>query len=46
MAYSIRGEKMDYDGQRECPGCGTVMDEGEAECPSCGESFVDDDEVQ
>ena len=40
-----RGKKMDYE-QKECPGCGTIIDEGEAECPSCGESLIDnDDEV-
>ena len=33
------------DEQRECPSCGTVLEEGELECPSCGESLVDDDEV-
>ncbi|MBS3095963.1 zinc-ribbon domain-containing protein [Candidatus Woesearchaeota archaeon] len=32
--------------QRECPSCGTVLEDGEVECPSCGESFIDDDEVQ
>jgi len=31
--------------QRECPNCGTIIEEGEVECPSCGESFIDDDEV-
>ena len=37
---------MDYDEQKECTGCGTIIEEGEVECPSCGESFVDnDDEV-
>jgi len=37
---------MDYNEQKECPGCGTIIEEGEVECPSCGESFVDnDDEV-
>ncbi len=35
---------MDYDDQRECPSCGTVIEEGEVECPSCGENFVDEDE--
>ncbi len=36
---------MDYD-QKECPGCGTIIEEGEVECPSCGESMIDnDDEV-
>ena len=35
----------DYDEQRECPSCGTIIEEGEVECPSCGESFLDDDEV-
>ena len=33
------------DEQRECPSCGTILEEGEVECPSCGESLVDDDEV-
>jgi RNA polymerase subunit RPABC4/transcription elongation factor Spt4 len=33
------------DEQRECPNCGTVLEEGELECPSCGESFIDEDEV-
>ncbi|MBI2660389.1 zinc-ribbon domain-containing protein [Candidatus Woesearchaeota archaeon] len=33
------------DEQRECPNCGTVLEEGEPECPSCGESFIDEDEV-
>ncbi|MDP6648334.1 MAG: zinc ribbon domain-containing protein [Candidatus Woesearchaeota archaeon] len=37
---------MEYDDQRECPSCGTILEEGEPECPSCGENFVDnDDEV-
>ena len=36
---------MDIDEQRECPGCGTVIEDGEVECPSCGENFADDDEV-
>jgi len=37
---------MDYGEQKECPGCGTIIEEGEVECPSCGESFMDnDDEV-
>ena len=35
---------MDFE-QRECPGCGTVLEEGEAECPSCGVSLEDKDEV-
>ena len=35
---------MEYDNQRECPSCGTVIEEGEVECPSCGESFIDEDE--
>ncbi len=36
---------MDYE-QRECPSCGTIIEEGEVECPSCGESLMDnDDEV-
>jgi RNA polymerase subunit RPABC4/transcription elongation factor Spt4 len=35
---------MEYYDQRECPSCGTVLEEGEAECPSCGESFTDEDE--
>lgn len=35
---------MDYEEQRECPSCGTVLEEGEVECPSCGESFIDEDE--
>ena len=35
---------MDYDDQRECPSCGTVIEEGEVECPSCGENLVDEDE--
>jgi len=30
--------------QRECPSCGTIVEEGEVECPSCGESFIDEDE--
>jgi RNA polymerase subunit RPABC4/transcription elongation factor Spt4 len=30
--------------QRECPNCGTILEEGEVECPSCGESFIDEDE--
>ena len=30
--------------QRECPTCGTIIEEGEVECPACGESFVDEDE--
>jgi len=30
--------------QRECPNCGTVIEEGDVECPSCGESFIDEDE--
>ena len=30
--------------QRECPNCGTIIEEGEVECPSCGESFIDEDE--
>jgi len=33
------------DEQRECPNCGTIIEEGEVECPSCGESFIDEDEV-
>ena len=36
---------MEFDEQRECPSCGTVLEEGEPECPSCGVSFADDDEV-
>ena len=36
---------MEGEDQRECPGCGTIMEEGEVECPSCGESFIDEDEV-
>lgn len=36
---------MDYE-QKECPSCGTIIEEGEIECPSCGESLIDnDDEV-
>jgi len=35
---------MEEEDQRECPGCGTVIEEGEVECPSCGESLVDNDE--
>jgi len=33
------------DMQRECPGCGNVLEEGETECSSCGESLFDNDEV-
>ena len=36
---------MDFNEQRECPGCGTVLEEGEVECPSCGVSLEDKDEV-
>lgn len=36
---------MENEDQRECPACGTIIEEGEVECPSCGESFMDDDEV-
>ena len=35
---------MKYE-ERECPNCGTMVEEEEVECPSCGESFVDEDEV-
>ncbi|MBI2101309.1 hypothetical protein J4204_06245 [Candidatus Woesearchaeota archaeon] len=35
---------MEGEEQRECPSCGTILEEGELECPSCGENFVDDDE--
>lgn len=36
---------MEEQDQRECPNCGTIIEEGEVECPSCGESFIDEDEV-
>jgi len=36
---------VDENDQRECPSCGTIIEEGELECPSCGESFIDEDEV-
>jgi len=36
---------MEFEDQRECPSCGTIIEEGEVECPSCGESFLDEDEV-
>ncbi len=36
---------MEYEEQRECPKCQTILEEGEVECPSCGESLVDDDEA-
>lgn len=35
---------MEYEDQRECPSCGTIIEEGEVECPSCGESLIDDDD--
>ena len=35
---------MEYEDQRECPGCGAIIEEGEVECPGCGESLVDEDE--
>jgi len=35
---------MDGEEQRECPNCGTIIEEGEVECPSCGKSFIDEDE--
>ena len=41
----ILGEvKMEYEDQKECPSCGTIIEEGEVECPSCGENFIDEDE--
>lgn len=35
---------MEGEEQKECPSCGTIIEEGEVECSSCGESFADDDE--
>ena len=35
---------MEYEDQKECPNCGTIIEEGEVECPSCGENFIDEDE--
>ena len=37
---------MEDEDQRECPNCGTIIEEGEMECSSCGENLIDDgDEV-
>ena len=35
---------MEGDEQKECPSCGTIIEEGEVECPSCGESFEPDND--
>ena len=43
--YSVSGGKMDFEDQRECPNCGTLIeDEEEVECQSCGHNLIDDDE--
>jgi RNA polymerase subunit RPABC4/transcription elongation factor Spt4 len=37
---------LEFEAQKECPGCGVIIEEGEIDCPSCGTSFEDkSDEV-
>ena len=37
---------MEYEPEKSCPSCGTILEEEDVECPSCGESLAsEDDEI-